>query len=407
MLADTDHLTVIQYDDLIRVHNGADALSDDDSCGIGELLRDTASDCFIGSVVESREGVVEDQDLRLGSDRSRDTESLLLTAGEVRAALSNGRFVLVSLAHNEAVCIGDLSRPSDVLESHFAILEGDILFDVALEEEASLGCVADAVSQILLENVLDVDAVNEDLAARTVSHTRDHVDDRGLAAAGSADEGDGLALLDLEADIGDSLFVSAGISKADVSELDGALVLEVNRLLGIQDGDLVGDDLMDTLCADGSSRPDNDQGDHQDEGHDDLAGEHNERVGRAEGLSRLFHLHAVEDEGARPQDRQRQTGHDHHDERREEGEHTASEDLHLGEGSVDLLELVLLIGFRVERSDDSDAGQVLSGSDVERVGQLLDDLVLRGQHHQQDDNDNDEQHQPNGSDDRQRCTGVL
>ena len=407
MLADTDHLTVIQYDDLVSVHNGTDALCDDDASGIGELLCDTASDSLVGLIVERRERVVEDQDLRLGRDRSRDTESLLLTAGEVRTALSDRRLVLVSLLHDKAVSVRDLSRPSDVLEGHVGILERDIVFDVALEEEASLGSVTDAVSQILLENILDVDAVDEDFASSTVGHTRDHVDDRGFTAAGSADERDGLALLDLEADIGNSLFVRAGISKADILELDGARFLERNRVGGIENGNFVSDDLVDTLSTDRSSRPDNDQRDHQDEGHDDLACEHNESVRRAEGLSGGFHIHAVEDECARPQDGQGQTRHDHHNERCEEGQYAAREDLDLSERCVDLLEFVFLIGLSVERSDDSDAGQVLSGSDIQRVGQLLDDLVLRSQHHQQNDNDNDEEYQPDGGNKRQRSVSIL
>ena len=90
MLADTNHLTVIQHNDLVCVHNGAYALSNDNSCGIGKLFRNAAPDRFVGLIVERREGVIENQYLGLSGNRSCDTESLLLTAGEVRAALSNG-----------------------------------------------------------------------------------------------------------------------------------------------------------------------------------------------------------------------------------------------------------------------------------------------------------------------------
>ncbi len=102
MLADADHLAVVQNDDLVRVHNGADALRDDHSCGVGKLLRDAGSDGLVGLVVECREGVVKNQDLGLGGDRSRDTQTLLLTAGEVGTALRDLGIIAVALAISAA-----------------------------------------------------------------------------------------------------------------------------------------------------------------------------------------------------------------------------------------------------------------------------------------------------------------
>ena len=407
MLADADHFAMVENDDLVGVHDGADALGDDDAGRVGKFFGDAATDRFVGLVVEGREGVIKDEDLRFGSDGPGDAKALLLAAGEVAAALGDFGIIAVALAHDEAIGIGDFGGPADVLEGHVRILEGDVLFDVALEEESALRGIADAVAEVFLQDILDVDAVDEDFAAGAIGHTGNHVDDGGLARARRADEGDGLALLDLEGNIGDGFLIRTGIGKADVFEFDGALFLEFDRVLGVEDRDGVLDDFLDTLGADGRTRPDDNQGDQEDEGHDDLAGEHDEGVGGGEGRVGLVDAHAVDDIGTRPQNGEGEAHHDEHDKGGEEGEDAAVEDLDLGEGGVDLFELAFLIGFGVEGADDADAGEVFAGGDVQGVGELLDDFVFRRHHEQQDDDRHDEEDEPNRGDEGQGSAGVL
>ena len=80
---------------------------------------------------------------------------------------------------------------------------------------------ADLLAQRVELDVADVVAVDQHLAAVDVVEARDQVGDRGLARAGRADQGDGLAGLGAEADVLEdrpARIVGAG----DVLELDRA-----------------------------------------------------------------------------------------------------------------------------------------------------------------------------------------
>ena len=120
------------------------------------------------------------------------------------------------------------------------------------------------------------------------------------------------------------------------------------------------DHFIDTLCADAGSWPDHDQRNQKDKRHDDLACKHDKRVDSAEGLKRDIHLESVEGVGSCPQDTQGKPHHDQHDDRRENGNHPAGEDLNPGKLHIDLVKLVFLIGLCIEGSHNPDACQVLS-----------------------------------------------
>ena len=60
----TDDLSVLQYQNLVRLLNGGDPLGDDDLCGILEIMIETLPDLRLRRRVNSAGGVVEDQNLR-------------------------------------------------------------------------------------------------------------------------------------------------------------------------------------------------------------------------------------------------------------------------------------------------------------------------------------------------------
>ena len=61
----TNDLSVLQYQNLIRLLNGGDSLGDDDLCGILEIMVETLPDLRFRCRVNSAGGVIQDQNLRV------------------------------------------------------------------------------------------------------------------------------------------------------------------------------------------------------------------------------------------------------------------------------------------------------------------------------------------------------
>ena len=89
---------VVHDDNRVRVLNGADSLRDNELRCVAQILgvRIAHNHIFIGKGfsdlrlcrgIDCAGRVIENQDLRLFKKRSCDTESLLLTAGDIRVYL--------------------------------------------------------------------------------------------------------------------------------------------------------------------------------------------------------------------------------------------------------------------------------------------------------------------------------
>ncbi len=103
------------------------------------------------------------------------------------------------------------------------------MFDsiVPRKEERILEDDAEHAAQVLDIDFADVDAVEEDLSALDVVEAEEQRDQSGLAGAGVADDGDGLAGGDAEGDIAEDPVVFGGfgfvgVAEPDVAEFDFA-----------------------------------------------------------------------------------------------------------------------------------------------------------------------------------------
>ena len=248
--------------------------------------------------------------------------------------------------------------------------------------------------QLCLGHLAHVDAVYGHAAAGHVVEAGDQVEQGGLAAAGGADDGSGLAGLCGKADVLQCVAVGTGEAEAHVVELHHALpVLVFLCGLGVGfvrvvDGGLGADDLVDAVCGHtGTGQHDGHHGQHQ-EGHDDLHG-----VGD-EG-NHLAHLHGAVVHGlaAEPDDEQAGAVHDqghkgHH------GHHGAvGEQLGAHQVLVGLVEALFLKLFAAEGTHRHDAGQDLAADEVQPVHQRLHDLELgHGHVHQEEDEQQQQSH---------------
>ena len=81
---------------------------------------------------------------------------------------------------------------------------------------------AELAAQVLDVQFADVDAVEKDLPALDVVEAQQELDGGGLAGAGVADDGDGLAGLDAEGNVAQDPVFLAGIGAAVIGEPDVA-----------------------------------------------------------------------------------------------------------------------------------------------------------------------------------------
>ena len=103
----------VQDQDLVGVPDRADPLRDDDHVA-PVIGRQRSPQPRVGGLVERRERVVEQVDLRLAHQRPRDRQPLALAAGHVRAVLCDRRVQPVRHPLDEVAGLGDLQGPPQV-----------------------------------------------------------------------------------------------------------------------------------------------------------------------------------------------------------------------------------------------------------------------------------------------------
>lgn len=87
MRAHVRNMAVVHHENEVGILHGRDALGNDDLRRLGDIGAEALADQRVGARVDRGGRVVEDQNLRLFEKRPGDAETLLLSAGDVRAAL--------------------------------------------------------------------------------------------------------------------------------------------------------------------------------------------------------------------------------------------------------------------------------------------------------------------------------
>ncbi len=87
MRAACRYLAVFHHKDEVGILHRGDTLSDDDLCGFGNELAKSRAYKSICLCIDGACRIIEDQYLRLFEKRTRDAETLLLTARDICAAL--------------------------------------------------------------------------------------------------------------------------------------------------------------------------------------------------------------------------------------------------------------------------------------------------------------------------------
>src|ERR1700748_458386 len=156
-------------------------------------------DALFGLCVHGGKGVVEDKDAWIANHGAGNGAALFLAAGESDAAFTDDGVIFVGEALDVDVDICDFSGGADLIDAVFSEAEGDVAADGFAEEIGVLRDIADGTAEIFERPFAGGVAVDEELAVRGFPETGDKRSERGFAAAGGADDGEGRAGGDFQA----------------------------------------------------------------------------------------------------------------------------------------------------------------------------------------------------------------
>jgi hypothetical protein len=134
--------------------------------------------------------LVEQQDRRVAQDRPGEGDPLALSAGQLHAALADHGVEAVRQRVGELRDVRRLGRAADLGVGGVRPGERDVLPQRAVEHRRVLRHVRDQAAQVGLAQPADVLAADQDPAGVDVRHPQQQPGERGLAAAGPADEAD-------------------------------------------------------------------------------------------------------------------------------------------------------------------------------------------------------------------------
>ena len=157
---------------------GRDALRHDDDGGAAGLSLERAAQGYIGLVVQRREAVIKQIDLRVLGNGARNRKALLLPARDIAAALCDGAGKALRLGGNEIGSLCDLSGLLHIGIGDVVAAELEVGVDRAAEQHTLLGHIAKAVVQLRLGQLAYIHTADGHTACRCIVKARDQVEQR-------------------------------------------------------------------------------------------------------------------------------------------------------------------------------------------------------------------------------------
>ena len=146
MRAGAHYVTVVEYNDLVGVHDGRDALCHDHERGVGDVFGQLLAQARVGLVVKRAKRVVEHHDLGLLGQGAGDGQTLALTARNIGATLADGGVVAALALGDKVLGLGDACRPVHVLVAHHVAGKLKVALDGAREQASLLRDIANAAA---------------------------------------------------------------------------------------------------------------------------------------------------------------------------------------------------------------------------------------------------------------------
>ncbi len=267
--ADVGELPAVEYGDPVGERERGAAVGDEERGAAGHDGAQRLVDLVLDAGVHGGGGVVEEEQAGVGEEGAGEGDALALAAGEGEPLLADLGVVPGGQGVDESFRLGGAGGGADLLLAGLGVPVGDVGADGVGEEERILGHQSDGGAQRVVGQLAHVVAADADGAAVGVVEAGQEERDGGLAGAGGADDGDGLALGD-----GQGEPVEDGplgvVAEDDAVELDGGGGVGGQLLRALPDHGLGVDELEHPLHAGAGLLADGeDHGEHAD-GADEL-----------------------------------------------------------------------------------------------------------------------------------------
>ena len=212
-----DDASVLEYHDGIRVAHGGQTVRDDkDRSAVHQTVHALLYQC-LGAGIDGACRLVENHNRGIGDRCARNRDQLALTLGQVCTVVGEHGVIALGQTADELVGVGQLCCDLDLLVGRIQTAIADVLAHGAGEQVGVLQDDAQRAAQIVLFDLVDVDAVIANLAVGDVVEAVNQVCDRGLARTGRADKGQFLTGLCKERDVVQDGLVG-GVGKVHVEE---------------------------------------------------------------------------------------------------------------------------------------------------------------------------------------------
>ena len=147
-------------------------------------------DRFFRLGVDAARRFVEDQDLGIIEQSTRDRDPLLLAPGKAGASFAQPGVVAERRADDKVVCLRGAGGRDRVQAVGIRPTVDQVVADRAAEQKRLLKHDADVLPQIGRRQVADIHAVEQHAAGVDVIKSADQIDERRLAAAAVTDDAD-------------------------------------------------------------------------------------------------------------------------------------------------------------------------------------------------------------------------
>ena len=234
MVALLDDVAVLHHQNDVRLADGREAMGDNEARAALHQAVEGLLDLDLRARVDGGRRLVEDEHRRQAEHDARNAQQLLLPLGQAAAILGDRRVIALRQAANEAVRMRGLCRGDDLLVRCVRLAHDDILADGAGLEPGVLQHHAVGRAQAAARQLADILAAHADAAAVHIVEAHEQIDDRRLAAAGRADDGNTLAGLRGKIKMLDQVLLR-DIGERDVLQRDAAVgVRERLRIGGLR-----------------------------------------------------------------------------------------------------------------------------------------------------------------------------
>ena len=273
MRARRHDMAMIHDENHVGFLHGSHSLGDDDLRGIGNLMMECGANQPIGFGINRRRGIVENKDLRLFQQRTRNAQTLALSAGNVGTALLDVRIVLVREFLNEAVGLRKLARVADLFVSGVWIAPTQVFGNGSGEENVLLQHHGNLITQYFQIVIAHIHATDLQRTFGHVIQAWDELHQAGLCGTGTTYDADGHAGTNLQINIVKyRLFGSGGITEGDMVEINLTILHFLDGISRIRYRAFLVQHLADTFGGSLRNNAHHENHGKHHHGHEDLHG---------------------------------------------------------------------------------------------------------------------------------------